>query len=130
MAEFISKSGAKIIINPASFETAQNLWSAVEKIASQENIKVGGGMINLVMAIDSFPEFKQALWPCLIRCTRNDIKIEKSTFEDVEVRKEYYEIIAPCVEINISPFVESLISEFDKRLGQLVKDKTEKESLK
>lgn len=121
MTEFTTKSGAKVVINQASFEVAQNLWSAVQRSAAEQKLsteflKEPESLFNLILRIDSSESFKAALWPCLIRCTRNDKKIDRTTFEDKEARKEYYEIINPCVEENIGPFAESLFSELSARL--------------
>ena len=126
MPEFTSKSGAKIAINPASFEAAQSLWSAVQRGAadlklSPDFLKEPESLLNLILTIDSSFSFKDALWACLIKCTRNDKKIEKSTFEDLEARKEYYEIVTPCVEINIGPFAESLFLELSAKMMALTK---------
>jgi hypothetical protein len=122
MAEFTTKSGAEVVITAASFEVAQNLWSAIQSAAadqkiSQDFIEQPESLFNLILKIDSSPIFKQALWPCLIRCTRNKQKIDKTTFEDTEVRKEYYEIINRCVDENIRPFAESLFSELSALIG-------------
>lgn len=115
MTEFTSKSGAKIAINPAPFEAAQNLWSAMQKAAAEKKLGEGffkeqESLLNLVLGIDSTETFRAALWPCLVRCTRDGKKIDKNTFEDKEARKEYYDIVAACVEENCGPFVESLFS--------------------
>lgn len=122
--EFISTSGKKIVINCASFEASQALWCAVQKAAADQNlfpdsIKEPESLFNLILRIDSSESFRNALWACLIRCTRDDKKIEKSTFEDKEARTEYYEIIVPCVEENIGPFVESLFSELSAYMTKL-----------
>lgn len=129
MTEITTKSGAKVVINPASFEAAQNLWNAVQRATAEAHLSMDfinqpESLFNLVLRIDSAPDFKAALWPCLIRCTRADRKIEKSTFEDQEARKEYYEIVTPCVEENIGPFVESLFSELTLRMNAIAKPKS------
>ena len=121
--EFETKSGAKIAINVAPFEAALNLWSMVQKAAASQRIGIDflkdpQSLLTLILVVDSSEDFKAALWPCLMRCTRNNQKIDKSIFTDPEVRKEYYEILAPCVEENIRPFVESMFSEFNARLKQ------------
>lgn len=133
MTELTTKSGAIIVINPASFEAAQNLWNAVQRAAAEANLSMDflqepESLFNLVLRIDSSAEFKAALWPCLIRCTRNDRKIEKAMFEDKEARKEYYEIITPCVEENIGPFAESLFSELSSRMNALANPKSAQKS--
>ena len=126
MAEFVSRSGAKISINHASFEAAQKLWSTIQRAAADLNLSFDylnqpESLSNLLLRVDSSEAFREALWPCLIRCTRNDKKIEKSTFNDKEVRKEYYEIIAPCVEENVGPFFAGLLSELSSRMNNIAK---------
>jgi len=122
MSEFTAPSGAIVVINPASFEAANELKKAVER----ELIKCGlSDLLMSALVIDSSDAVEAALWPCLNRCLYNGQKIIKSTFDNVEARKDYHAIAQACGEINIGPFVESLSSVL-KKLGFL---KTTKENI-
>lgn len=112
--EITAKSGAKIVINPAPWKDAKNLKKAIEAEAARSSLPENFGtndlsaVFNIVLKVDSSDAVDAALWPCLIRCTRNDIKIEEKTFDDTEARKDYYEIITACVKENFGPFVGDL----------------------
>jgi len=127
--EFTSKSGASIVITEASFEAANNLWNAVMAAVSKQKISAEfvnepDSLLNIILKIGSDDAFNSAVWPCLIRCTRDNQKITKETFSKLEVRSEYYEILVPCVKANIGPFVGSLISEFSAGLSALTPQKS------
>lgn len=128
MVEFTSKSGKTVIVNKAPFEAARLLWasiqlSAAEQKMSSDFLQEPESLFTLILRIDSSESFNSALWPCLIRCTRDNKKIDKTTFDDMEARGEYYEIITRCVEENIGPFVESLFSELGARMVALAMKK-------
>jgi len=121
--EFTSKSGASIVITEAPFEASKNLWNAVQKAASEQKISSQfindpDSFFNIILRIDSHPDFNAAVWPCLIRCTYNNEKITLKTFEKSEMRSEYYQVLAPCVKANIGPFVESLFLELSAAMAQ------------
>lgn len=125
MTEFITKSGRKVVVNVAPFEAASNLWAAVQDAAAAQKMQADlrddlESLFNVLLRIDSSPYFKAALWPCLVRCTVDNVKIDKQLFENVEIRKEYYQIISPCVDANIRPFAESLFSELDARMSEIL----------
>lgn len=112
--EFTSKSGAKIVIAVAPWKAAKELKRAIEAEAARNSLPKDfslddlSPLFSIALKVDSCPEVDAALWPCLIRCTRNDVKITESTFDDQEARKDYYEIITACVRENFRPFVADL----------------------
>jgi hypothetical protein len=121
VTEFISKSGAKIVINPAPWKDAKQLKKAVER-----ELAAGGmnDLFKVALLLDSSDVVEAALMPCLIRCTRNDIKITDSTFDDVDARQDYHEIAVECWRVNNGPLVESLSSQLEK-MGFLTKKSPE-----
>lgn len=114
MQKLIGKSGKEIVINPAPWKDAKELKRAIEAAAATVKIptKISAddisGLLNIALLVDSSKEVESALWPCLIRCTRNNMKITEETFDDTEARKDYYEIIAACVKENFGPFAADL----------------------
>lgn len=117
MTEFTAKSGAKIMIAPAPWKDAKELKKAIESIlVSKSTLNIDfkdmTSMAALMLAIDGSDAVEVSLWPCLLKCTRNLKKIEMNTFDDVEARKDYYEIVTACVKENLGPLVESISSQF------------------
>ena len=115
MSEFTTKAGAKVVINPASWGAAKELKKAMQKEIIGNKIEITGDAVqfmDILLKIDGSDCFEAALWPCLNRCLRNGEKIQQSTFDDVEARKDYYEIVTACVKENLAPLVESLFSQF------------------
>lgn len=113
MIEFTATSGAKVKINVADFEDAQNLKFAIQKALKAEGFEMKdmGDILSadmwpiakLAMAVDCSKEVNEALWPCLVRCSRNGEKITKQTFEPVDARQDYYEIVVSCIKENVGP---------------------------
>lgn len=114
MTELTGKSGANIVINAAPWKDAKELKRAIEQQVSLNGIDITKetDIASLLLRIDGSDLVENALWPCLIRCTRNDEKITMQTFDSLEARKDYYEIVIACVKENLSPLVESLFLQF------------------
>lgn len=120
MIEFTATSGAKVKINVADFEDAQNLKFAIQKALKNENVELSSlndlmssdawPIAKIIMAVDSSKDVNEAIWPCLARCSRNGDKITKMTFEPVDARKDYYEIVVACVKENILPLFEGVFA--------------------
>lgn len=115
MSEFISKSGAKVIINLAPWQDAKQLKMAIARVAAQQGIKfenLADSFFALVFQLHGAPEVDATLSKCLIRCTRNDQKITDETFNDGEARHDYHEIVKACLKENLGPLAEEIFSEF------------------
>lgn len=127
MTEFISKSGVKIRIDPASFKDALKLKTDIEKALIKNNVdvanidvdfdKLGKGNIDFafitsiskyLMIIDSDENVHRSIFKCLERCLYKDLKITEETFEDIEARVDYYEILTNCIKENMLPFLKTL----------------------
>ena len=109
MTDLIVPSGAAVIINAASFETALNLKDAVEREVAMSNM---GLSLGTALMVDSSPAVRKALWECLVRCTYNNEKIVPATFNDQQKRGDYYDIAFACWKENCSPLVGPLFSLF------------------
>lgn len=122
MSEFTAKSGAAIVINMAPWLDAKRLKAAIEKEASAAGIKLDdlkadvSVLISTALSVDSSDAVDAALWPCLVRCTRNGEKITPSTFNSEEGRQDYYEIMFECLKVNFRPLFDSLLSVLPENL--------------
>lgn len=115
--EFTAPSGAEVIINAASFEAASELYRALQRAVGLNGINFSedlSSLLSKLLLVDSAPEVNSCLWPCLIKSLRNKEKITKSTFDKVEARQDYYEIVVACARVNLAPLVQGLISELSK----------------
>ena len=132
--EFKGNSGARIVINSASFKEATALKKCIEKELINAKLpfeigKVGGiseaatelnkhGLSdliemakNIVLSCDTSEEFEKALFACLKYCLYDNIQIDEQLFDDKkEAREDYYTIVYECVKENILPFFKGLLS--------------------
>lgn len=134
MTEFTSKSGIKVRIEPSTFANAIDLKTKIEKALLKENIdvanvdidfdKIRKGIIDMavisslskvMMIIDSSDEVHKAIFVCLERCLYNSEKITLETFEPIEARADYYEILMACIKENLSPFLKTLFAKLPKK---------------
>lgn len=138
--EIITQNGNKnLTIKAAGFQDAINLKKAVAKCMLDagvvKNLELQG--LKLVNLIDKIAEllfsaemsddFNKAVFECLkYSCIEeNGIKnkITPQLFDEKpELREDYYEIVSKCVEVNLSPFFKSLVTEFKTRFNQIAKD--------
>lgn len=122
--EFKTQSGAKVKINPADFEDALELQAAIaEKISeSKISFKSMSDEIDVAeflkagMSVAADKNVREILFKCLVRCTYNGQKITKQTFEDVEARKDFYEVAFSCLKENVGHFIAPLISKLSPAL--------------
>lgn len=126
MVEFVTKTGAKVVTNLAPWEDAKRLKAAVEKEASASGLKIDAKtdasvFVNALLSVDGSESVDAALWPCLIRCTRNSEKITSQTFDTKEGRQDYYEIVKACMTENFGPLVEGLLSVLPAGLMKMMK---------
>lgn len=132
MTEFTATSGANVKINPADFKSAMALKSAVAKELSKSEFEVSGfdmekdvniaDFAKMALAVDSSPLVYDCLFKCLVRCTYNGQKITEATFEDVEARQDYYEIVLACLKENLLPFFNGLVSKLKPFMDKLPKN--------
>ncbi len=140
--EFITQNGnVAVDIKPASFKDACNLKKAVGKgltgkglfkdfdTTNLMDIKLDS-ILQLLVDIDTSDDFEKAVLECLKSCIYDkggkNLKINAQLFDDIpEAREDYYEIITKCVEVNLRPFLKSLVSEFKHRLSTLPEENLE-----
>lgn len=112
MSEFIAPSGAKVVINVASFEEAMRLKKAIERAVG--SAPTFASPLQMMLLVDSNDDVEKALWGCLARCLREGEKIIPATFDPPDARADYYEIGAACVKENLGPLLESLRSKLSE----------------
>lgn len=120
--EFTSKSGIKVVLNPASLDKAFKLKALVEKALLKQGINVFDvlgqseisyeDLFNLAMVIDSDIEVFDACFDCMDKSIYNNLKITKEVFEDESARGDLYEILFYCLKVNVYPFFRHLLSSF------------------
>lgn len=120
--EFTSKSGKKVVLNPAGLDKAFRLKSLVEKALLKQDIKIMDilskgdiyyeDLFNIAMAIDSDIDVFDACFDCMDKSIYNDLKITKAVFEDEVARGDLYEVLFYCLKVNVYPFFRHLLSSF------------------
>lgn len=120
--EFTTKSGVKVVLNPASLDKAFKLKALVEKALLKQGIKVMDilakeeifyeDLFDMAMVIDSDIEVFDACFECMDKSIYNDIKITKAVFEDESARGDLYEVLFYCLKVNVYPFFRHLLSSF------------------
>jgi hypothetical protein len=126
MMEYTSSNGANITINASSFGDALLLKKEAVKIIKKSNIDIASIdldfknlkiIINILLEADSNDDFEKAVFNCLKRCKYNDLKITRDTFEEIEARENYYEIVTKCIIENLGPFIKPLVSLYTQQVG-------------
>lgn len=127
--EFTAQSGAKVRINPADFRDAMALKSAIAKEISKSDFDLSAGSLTdkidiadfakIALAVDSSDAVYDCVFKCLVRCTYDGQKITEATFEDVNSRQDYYEIVIACLKENLLPFFGGLVSKLKPLLDKV-----------
>lgn len=121
--EFITANGnKKVEIKMASFRDANNLKKVIMKSLG-ENIKdLEGNLLEMLpkilIELETSAEFESAITPCLSICIYDGFhKITPQLFDDFpDARQDYYEILTNCVEFNLRPLWQSLVTELKRRM--------------
>jgi hypothetical protein len=121
--EFTTKSGIKVVMNPAGLDKAYKLKSLVEKALLKNGINLFDvlskgelsyeDLFNLAMMIDSDVDVFDACFECMDKSIYNNIKITKDAFEDETARGDLYEVLFYCLKVNIYPFFKRLLSSLE-----------------
>ncbi len=125
-------TGARVVINPAPFQSVINLKKALLNEIKQNSIglKVSGegdilektldfsGCLdfikNILIGAEISDNVQNAIYDCLKSCTYNTTeRINEELFDKLpEAREDYYEIVLTCIEENLKPFIKSLASQW------------------
>lgn len=129
-AEFKGLSGADIIIRVAPFKDAMALKNTIGAELARNGINLPDldfgengsdvkdvlpAILNAVLTLDSSPKVNEAIFSCLARCTYNGEKISEDTFEEVEARGDYYEVVVSCLKENLAPFFAGQLSKLSAK---------------
>lgn len=117
MTEVVLPSGAKLKITPSSFAVAKELFQAVTEELKELNISATTEIdINLFKDLFctglSSKKIEKCLWECIKKATYNDLKITEDTFEPVEAREDYIQVMFEVAKENIAPFMKSLFASY------------------
>jgi hypothetical protein len=130
----LTKSGIEVKIEPSTFQDAMQLKRNIEKALLKNNINIANIDIDLdkiknkqidltlitpfleiIMILDSDENVHNSIFKCLERCLYNKEKITIETFEPLEARADYYEVIFSCLKANLMPFFKTLFSELKEK---------------
>lgn len=114
-------NGSKADIKVLPFEQAMNLKNIFLKSISDSNLSPNEPLVKLYAHIDSLPEFNKVVMNCLERCLYDGKKITIDTFEPIEARENYYEIVLELLKVNITPFFKGLASRLQALSEEMAK---------
>lgn len=107
-------TGARIVINPCSFQEAFRLKSVIQKslLGMGKNIEdlVNEDLATILFAVDSSEEVINCLFDCLKRSQYDDVAIKPELFDDLKRREDLYEIFFNCIKVNLHPFLKTILS--------------------
>lgn len=124
MTKFTCENGAEVEIKLASWGETTQLKDSIEQALIKKGFSIGdikiesleveamGQLLQAIMMVDSDPEVRNSIFKCLARCLYNGERITQDTFEPLEARENYYEIVIACIKENLSPLVKRLFSKF------------------
>lgn len=115
--EFTSENtGAKIVVNPCSFQAAFKLKNAIQKALLKNKVSLEAALdqdiTSLILSIDSDEDIMECMFECLKKSTYDGVKITQDTFEAESARGDLYDIFFQCLKVNIYPFFKPLLSRF------------------
>ncbi len=110
-------SGKELTTHPADFEVAKALYMTLMeearglKIDGKDDINANLLKDVLCTALSS-KKVEAAVWKCMEKCLYEGSKITKETFEPVEARADYLEILLEVALENVTPFTKTLTQKF------------------
>lgn len=121
-------SGAVLEVTLAPFAVGHRLLKAVMSEIEQIKISIGdvkdistifssemndsviNTIKNLITRVLSSDVIEEALWVCMERATYDGKKITRDTFEDMNVRADYFIVAKEVLWFNLTPFFKNLKS--------------------
>lgn len=120
--EFKTQNGVDVKITPADFISSLKLKNVVLKAIKDSEVDISKidldkittsslqPILEVVLAADTSEAVQSSIFKCLARCLYNGEKIITETFEPIEAREDYYEIVIACLKENLMPFFKGPIS--------------------
>ena len=81
-------------------------WAAI----ATQDWKQMGGMLDALIDIITSKEVEDMAFKCMERCTYNNEKITRDTFEKEERRGDFFPVAFKVITENIRPFMSRLLS--------------------
>lgn len=124
MREVKLGNGAVLKVGLADFESGENLKIAVLK--EVKDLKISSDTVldlnfykDLFCVAYSSALIRAAIWKCFDRCTYNDARITRETFEPVEARSAYMEVMFEVMVENLQPFMKDLYAKLSAIKGRM-----------
>lgn len=119
MTEINLPSGAVLKITESPFAIAKALYQAclveLKTLKMDANADIDVNLIkDLFCAGFSSPAIDKALSECLKRCTYNGVKITEETFEPLDARADYVQVLWEVALANLLPFTSSLTQQLGR----------------
>lgn len=119
-------SGSTLKITPGSFDESKELLRVVMEEAKSLKLdmsqEVDFNLFKDIFCVGfSSKKIESALAPCLKRCLIDGLKIDKDTFEAIEKRQDYLEVLFEVAQENIAPFTKSLYAKFGAIMARVAK---------
>lgn len=135
--EFQLASGTKLVVTPAPYEDASDLFKAVMKAVKGlslsekdlqtdiERIKdspaVVAQFLDKILSVAVSDEVEEAIFKCGQRAAYSGIRVTRELFDDEKIgdraREDHYQIWMKIVEVNCLPFFKQAFSAFETRPG-------------
>lgn len=131
MSEFLTPSNAKVCITISDYSTSFDLMKAVLRAVRQgglsskmpggddmadladftkKDLKEIGGLLDAVVDVITSKEVEDLIFKCMERCTYDDEKITRATFEKEERRGDFLYVAFEVLKANVNPFMSHLTS--------------------
>jgi hypothetical protein len=129
MQEVSLPSGAKLSLGLTPFSVSKALYQALLEEARSVKVEFNTDLdINLFkdlfISAATSPKVEACMWKCLERCLYNGQRITEQTFEPVETRKDYIQVLIEVAKHNVIPFFESLRSAYDQAREKIKSSQT------
>lgn len=117
-------SGKTLHITIGSFDECLDLWMTINEEAKGINmsseVEIDTNLLkNIFCTANSSRKIKEKLDPLLKRCLYDNAPINEKTFQSIEAREDYLEIIEVVAVENIRPFVKGLVRKYKAIFSQL-----------
>lgn len=126
MKEITLPSKAVLKIQLAPFADSRALYQALLEEAKglklDMSAEVDGNFYKDIFCVGfSSKKIEACIWKCMERCLYNDLKMTLDTFEAVEARGDYMQVLFEVTKENVSPFTKDLYAQF-KTVSSMVQN--------
>jgi hypothetical protein len=108
--------GVELRVTPASFELADELQNEVMRALEKSDItldtEIDANILNPLLSVAGSKEIKKLLFECCKTVLFGEETVNKDFFEKVENRELFYPIMIEVMRVNLLPFFQGLLSQF------------------